>query len=119
MSLFSSNKKTVEELLTEQVADLQAKLTHSEGLRQSERTRHEAKEAEFFETQQDLIHTIMLLKGIPIRELDEQGNAVEVKAIPSVQRRTWTQVIAGKELAARNRATEARRQTAEANRRVQ
>jgi len=111
MGLFDGkHSKTVEELLTAQVMDLQAKVIASEELRQAERARHEKKEEEFFATQQDLIHTIMLLKGIPIREIDDNGNAVEVKAVPSVQRRTWSQIIAGKELVARDRAAEKRRQ---------
>lgn len=117
MSLFSANKKSVEEILLEEVALLRAKLAAAETARDNERARHEAKEAEFFATQQDLIHTICLLKGIPVMEVDEHGNAVEVKTTPSVQRRTWAHIIAGKELEARTRADERRRQVAEANKR--
>jgi hypothetical protein len=107
----------VEKVLSEQVADLQAKLAASEKAREQQRARHEAREEKFFATEQDLIHTICLLKGIPVMETDEHGNSVEVKPTPSVQRRTWSQVITGKELEARERATERARQVAEANKR--
>lgn len=116
MGLFD-RRKTVEDLQAEQVADLQTRLQASEDARERERLEHDQKQRGFFEVQQDLIHTICLLKGIPVMEVDEQGNSVEVKTVPSVQRRTWSQVIAGKELAARNRATERARQVAEANKR--
>ena len=114
MSLFGVK---VEEVLLAQVEDLTARLKAAETARDAERQRHEAKEAEFFSTQQDLIHTICLLKGIPIMEQDEHGNAVEVKTVPSVQRRTWAHIIAGKELEARQRSDERRRQVAEAAKR--
>lgn len=116
MGLFDK-RKTVEDVLTDQVADLTARLQASQAAREAELMRHEKKEAEFFATQQDLIHTIMLLKNIPIMELDDNGNSVEVKPVPSIQRRTWAQIITGKELEARNAAAERRRQIDEANKR--
>jgi hypothetical protein len=104
MGLFTATKKTVEELLIEQNAELRAKLAASEAARDTERQHHEKKEEEFFETQQDLIHTIMLMKGIPIYEQDEHGDQVQVKPVPSTQRKSWHQICTGKTLASRVRA---------------
>jgi hypothetical protein len=107
----------VEKVLSEQVADLQARLQASETAREQERARNQEREEKFFATEQDLIHTICLLKGIPIMEHDEHGNAVEVQTVPSVQRRTWTAIIAGRELESRRRADESRRQQEELTKR--
>lgn len=101
--------KTVEEILAAQVEDLTARLNASEKLRNDELARHESRESEFFETQQDLVHTILLLKGIPIRERDENGELVELKPTPSKQRKTWHQIVTGMSLQSIKRAEDARR----------
>lgn len=105
MSLFGSSKPTFDEYLLSQVEELKERLSASERLRNEELARHERKEAEFFQTQQDLVHTILILKGVPIVENDpETGQRVEVKPTPSTQRKTWFQITTHKTLESRLRA---------------
>lgn len=103
MGLFGDKKPNLEEYLLTQVEDLTIRLAASEKLRNEELARHEQKEQKFFEVQQDLINTIMLLKGVPIRERDDNGELVEVKPTPSVQRRSWSQITTGLTLESRKR----------------
>ena len=111
MSLFDRSK-SVEVLQSEQISDLLRRLKEVEETRERERLEHDRKTEQFLATQQDLIHTICLLKGIPFPDVaEDKGNeqTTEVRPVPSIQRLSMPQLIAKREFEARERAINSRK----------